>query len=247
MNYDDILMTVIYLMKYMITNRNGEDEITFVDYCKTLYSQHIKETKHNPFIKLVVGDGYVGDSCINHVYISFNNFFVSQKERQFMIFFRYYFFYFFIILFYMEYLIILILIIILIIIILNKKEYFNNNDNPIDNLDAVIYINLENREDRKKLLLEELAKMNIPDNKIHKVSGVYIPKNGHKGCVQSHITALNIIKMNNWNKVLILEDDAILNVSPEEFKNELIKMFNYIDNNNFDVLMLSSCYEKKIK
>lgn len=147
----------------------------------------------------------------------------------------------------MEYLIILILIIILIIIILNKKEYFNNNDNPIDNLDAVIYINLENREDRKKLLLEELTKMNIPDNKIHKVSGVYIPKNGHKGCVQSHITALNIIKMNNWNKVLILEDDAILNVSPEEFKNELIKMFNYIDNNNFDVLMLSSCYEKKNK
>jgi len=89
MNYDDILMTVIYLMKYMITNRDGEDEITFIDYCKTLYSQHIKETKHNPFIKLVVGDGYVGDNCINHVYISFNNFFVSQKERQFMIFFRY--------------------------------------------------------------------------------------------------------------------------------------------------------------
>ena len=118
----------------------------------------------------------------------------------------------------------------------NSKEGFENN--PIDKIDGVVYINLENREDRKKLIKEEMDKMGIPEDKIHKVSGVFIPKNGHKGNVQSFILALNLAKMNNWDTVLLLEDDAKLIVSPEEFKSKLYEMFNYLNNKEWDVIML---------
>lgn len=109
-----------------------------------------------------------------------------------------------------------------------------------DKIDGVVYINLENRDDRKKLLLDELSKMQVPNNKIHKISGVHIPKNGHKGCVQSHILALKIAKMNNWDKVLILEDDAELKVNQNEFNDKMKKILDYVDKNTWNVVMLAT-------
>ena len=123
----------------------------------------------------------------------------------------------------------------------NTKEHFFYN-NPIDKINGVVYINLENREDRKKLIKEEMNKMGIPKDKIHKVSGVFIPKNGHKGCVQSHILALQMAKMNNWNNTLILEDDVDLTGSPEEFKSKLNDMFNYLNNKEWDVIMIAKSH-----
>ena len=137
--------------------------------------------------------------------------------------------------------IILILYVINLLWIINsnstKKEHFFNN-NPIDKIDGFVYINLENREDRKKLIKEEMGKMGIPENKIHKVSGVFIPKNGHKGCVQSHILALQMAKMNNWDTTLILEDDAELNVSEEEFKSKLSNILDFLKDKEWDVIMI---------
>ena len=117
----------------------------------------------------------------------------------------------------------IILFIIIISIYQNKCNEAFNNINNINDIDAFIYINLENRLDRKELLLNELKKINIPENKIYKISGIPIPKNGHKGCVQSHILALELAKLNKWKNVAIFEDDLELNVSPDEFKNKLNK------------------------
>jgi len=146
----------------------------------------------------------------------------------------------------------LLLALLIIILLLICWKYWNNNDvegyesNPIDKIDGVVYINLENREDRKKLIKEEMDKMGIPEDKIHKVSGVFIPKNGHKGNVQSFILALQLAKMNNWETVLLLEDDAKLIVSEEEFKSKLNEMFNYLNNKEWDVIMLGQAYGKKV-
>ena len=101
------------------------------------------------------------------------------------------------------------------------EHFFNNSKKGIERIDGVIYINLENREDRKKLILDEMELMKIPEDKINKVSGIYIPKNGHKGCVQAHLLALRIAKMNNWSNTLILEDDAKLTCKPDEFQSNL--------------------------
>ena len=100
----------------------------------------------------------------------------------------------------------------------NKVEFFYNKKYGTENIDGCVYINLENRKDRKKLLVKELQKMKIPIRKIHKVAGIYMPKNGHKGCTQSHILALTIAKMNKWQYALILEDDAKLTISSDNFQ-----------------------------
>ena len=100
-----------------------------------------------------------------------------------------------------EYIVFAILLIILFVIITRRNwENFTRQPTGIDRLDAIIYINLEDRPDRKELLLSELKLLSEKKDKIHKVSGVLIPKNGHKGCIQSHIIALQMIKMNNWRK-----------------------------------------------
>ena len=138
-----------------------------------------------------------------------------------------------------------IIIIILIILLLGYKlEYFKTTEG-INKLDSIIYINLENRADRKELLMKELESVNTDMTKVQKVNGVFIPKNGHKGCVQSHIIALKLIKMNNWNQTLILEDDAQLNIDPKIFNNIIEKAINILDKNDPDwnVIMLATAYK----
>jgi hypothetical protein len=142
-----------------------------------------------------------------------------------------------------ELLVFFILVTLLAILILRRTwEGFFNEQHGINRLDAIIYVNLENRQDRKDLLMKELEKLNANMSKVHKVSGVFIPKNGHKGCIQSHILALHMIKLNKWKRVLILEDDAELNIEPELFNNSLIKMMDILDEKdpNWNVIMLGT-------
>ena len=128
------------------------------------------------------------------------------------------------------------------LILRHSWEGFFTLQNGINRLDAIIYINLEKRVDRKDLLMKELEKLNTDMSKVHKVSGVYMPKNGHKGCVQSHILALNMIKMNNWDRVLILEDDAELDMTPEVINNIINKSLEELDTQHPDwnVIMLAT-------
>jgi glycosyl transferase family 25 len=79
-------------------------------------------------------------------------------------------------------------------------------DNLFPFIEKVIYINLEERVDRKKKLLEQLKR--FPDNKIIRFNAIKeIP--GYIGCTKSHIAALEIAIENNWSNCLIVEDDMI--------------------------------------
>ena len=128
------------------------------------------------------------------------------------------------------------------LILCRSWEAFFTEQDGINRLDAIIYINLEARNDRKDLLMKELEKLKTDMSKVHKVSGVYMPKNGHKGCIQSHILALNMIKLNNWNRVLILEDDAELNMTPETINSLINKSLEELDKNypEWNVIMLAT-------
>ena len=128
------------------------------------------------------------------------------------------------------------------LILCRSWEGFFTQQHGINRIDAIIYINLENRADRKELLMKELEKLNTDMSKVHKVSGIYMPKNGHKGCIQSHILALNMIKLNNWERVLILEDDAELDMKPEVINNLLTKTIEELDNKHpeWNVIMLAT-------
>lgn len=149
----------------------------------------------------------------------------------------------------LEYIIFFILTIILAVLILNRSwEGFFNETKGINQLDAIIYINLENRGDRKDLLLKELTALDTNMSKVHKVSGVYMPKNGHKGCIQSHILALNMVKLNQpqWKRVLILEDDAEITEEPTQFNDILAQALAKLDtlDPNWNVLMLATAWKE---
>jgi glycosyl transferase family 25 len=73
-------------------------------------------------------------------------------------------------------------------------------------VDAVLYINLAHRDDRRKHLLVELEKAGVPAEKIHRVDAVKKDP-GALGCTLSHIKAFQMILEKGWQKVLILEDD----------------------------------------
>ena len=141
-------------------------------------------------------------------------------------------------------LVLLVSILVYLVYLLSRHslEGFFTEQKGINQLDAIIYINLEDRNDRKELLMKELEKLNTDMSRVYKVSGVYMPKNGHKGCIQSHILALNMIKLNNWNRVLILEDDAELDMSPETINDVINKSLNELDSHypNWNVVMLAT-------
>jgi hypothetical protein len=133
------------------------------------------------------------------------------------------------------YVLIFVIFILTIYFIFFTRVLIDNFNQWQDKIDAYIYINLENREDRKKLLLDEFKKLDIPEDKIRKISGVRIPKNGHKGCIQSHILALQMAKLNNWKTVAIFEDDAEITVDIDIFKN-MVKDAMSVD--NWDMIIL---------
>ena len=143
-----------------------------------------------------------------------------------------------------EVIIFFILVIIFIILLIQRSwEGFYNDQNGINRLDAIIYINInKNNIDNSYLIIKELEKLNTNKNKIHKANCVSNLKNEVDTSFQSHIVALKMVKDNNWKRVLILEDNVELDISPEEFNNLLNKSFDKLDEKqtNWDVLMLSS-------
>ena len=129
--------------------------------------------------------------------------------------------------------------------LLKKIEKFTV-PSGLASLGGIVYINLDNRPDRLKLIKDELVKLGADESKMHRVAGVFVPKNGHKGCIQSHILALRIAKLNNWPTVGIFEDDAELNenVSPSEFKIRLETALSELPR-DWDVLMLGTANTNK--
>jgi glycosyl transferase family 25 len=77
----------------------------------------------------------------------------------------------------------------------------------MQHIDAILYINLEHRADRKLHVLEELYKLCKDSSKIHRIDAIYHEK-GAIGCGLSHIKALTYAQIHpEWKSVLIVEDD----------------------------------------
>jgi glycosyl transferase family 25 len=102
------------------------------------------------------------------------------------------------------------------------------------NIDKIIYINLEKRTDRKEHIENELKKFNLPFERFNafETKGM-----GILGCGYSHLGVLKKAKEMNYKNILILEDDFMFLVDKEEFETELTNFFNL--NIHYDVLFLS--------
>lgn len=118
----------------------------------------------------------------------------------------------------------------------NKLEYFNNFKSY-----NVLYINLDQRTDRKKELLSQFKKFKNKNIKINieRISAVK-HKKGQIGCAKSHIKCLKNAKKRNLKEVIICEDDINIH------SNLINKYFEIINKlNDWDVIILSGHGDKK--
>uniref|UniRef100_A0A6C0AZJ0 Glycosyltransferase n=1 Tax=viral metagenome TaxID=1070528 RepID=A0A6C0AZJ0_9ZZZZ len=76
--------------------------------------------------------------------------------------------------------------------------------NTITDIKNILYINLENRLDRKTHVEGELRKVGL--NIFQRFNAIKL-KNGALGCSLSHLKCLEIAKINEWTHVFICEDD----------------------------------------
>lgn len=94
------------------------------------------------------------------------------------------------------------------------------------------YINLESRADRRELFEAQFA--DISGFAIQRFNAIH-NSNGAFGCILSHIACLEAAKQNDWDYVLLFEDDFERIVPPDVFKARIEALLK----NPWDVMMLS--------
>lgn len=106
----------------------------------------------------------------------------------------------------------------------------------MEHIDAILYINLAHRTDRKEHVLREIHKICDDDQKIHRIDA--IPQTpGILGCGMSHRKAVEYaLDHPEWNRILILEDDFTFRSSSSK---EITDAISTLCSVNFDVVLLS--------
>lgn len=109
--------------------------------------------------------------------------------------------------------------------------------------DKVFCINLDRRKDRWDQCLLNFEKYGIHAERFSGHDNVVVDgrKSGNAGCTASHRGVLEIIAHNQWNRVLVLEDDFICVHQPEEFHNLWDTMIREVPE-NWDLLYLGGHY-----
>jgi GR25 family glycosyltransferase involved in LPS biosynthesis len=112
----------------------------------------------------------------------------------------------------------------------------------MNNIEKVVYINLNKRTDRRQHIESLLEKYNIPATRFEAIeyssngSAGNTPLHGLYGCGQSHLAVLKMARDNGWKNVLILEDDVLFNLPPQDFEQCIERLFT--QGPEFDVFML---------
>ena len=103
-----------------------------------------------------------------------------------------------------------------------------------DFVDKIIYINLEEAIERRKNM-EKLLNI-IPQDKIIRFDAIKNEK-GAIGCSQSHIECVKLAIKNNWNNVLIIEDDVMWNNYEKS-----LEILNNLAKKEYDVILLGGTF-----
>lgn len=134
--------------------------------------------------------------------------------------------------------IIIFILFIIYLIIINTNNTNKNIYNWSNYVDVIYYINLDHRSDRKELFLNEMAKMNVPNNKIVRISGIYKKDQGDLGCSASHIIALTKFQESSYNTCIVFEDDFEFTQDLNHINNAFQEFFT--NNINWNVCCLSA-------
>lgn len=96
----------------------------------------------------------------------------------------------------------------------------------------VFYINLDSRPDRKEHVEGELKKIGLQGSRFKAIKLA----NGAIGCSMSHLKLIENAKANNWDHILIVEDD-IQFLKPSVFVSQMNSFLS--KQNVFDVLLIA--------
>lgn len=106
--------------------------------------------------------------------------------------------------------------------------------NSIQDIQHVFYINLLSRPDRKTHVEEQLTAIGL-GKRAQRFNAIKVA-NGAIGCSMSHLKIIEMAKQEEWEHVLIVEDD-ILFTNPSVFVQQTNTFLSNFK--NFDVLLLA--------
>jgi glycosyl transferase family 25 len=101
----------------------------------------------------------------------------------------------------------------------------------IQDITHAFYINLESRTDRKEYVEQQLQYVGINATRFNAIK----LENGALGCSMSHLKCIETAKKNNWDHILIVEDDITF-LNPLLFVNNLNKFLE--KNSDWDVVLI---------
>jgi len=104
--------------------------------------------------------------------------------------------------------------------------------NSISDIKHAFYINLLSRPDRKQHVESQLKNIGI---NAERFNAIKMP-NGAIGCSMSHLKIIETAKANDWDHVLIVEDD-ILFTNPNLFVQQFNKFLS--NHKDFDVVLIA--------
>jgi len=104
--------------------------------------------------------------------------------------------------------------------------------NSISDIKHAFYINLLSRPDRKQHVENQLKTIGINAERFNAIKML----NGAIGCSMSHLKLIETAKANNWDHILIVEDD-ILFTDPTLFINQFNKFLS--NHKSFDVVLIA--------
>ena len=104
----------------------------------------------------------------------------------------------------------------------------------IDDIKNAVYINLEQRVDRRTHVEEQLKNIGINATRFNAIK----MESGAVGCSLSHLKCLEIAYKNNLDHVFICEDDITF-LEPEIFKKQLNLFFEKHNSNEWDVILFA--------
>jgi len=97
----------------------------------------------------------------------------------------------------------------------------------------ILYINLNERENRNNNIKKELYKYNLEGERVEAIKH----KDGYIGCAKSHIKCLDIAIERNYEEIIILEDDFIFLQNPNKLNLNI----------NYDIFLLGGTIYKSKK
>jgi len=110
-------------------------------------------------------------------------------------------------------------------------------------IDVIYYINLDYRIDRNEQFLDEMHRMQVPFEKIVRISAVNKPGQGALGCGFSHLHTIDLFQCSNHQNCIIFEDDFMFIQDFDTINYMFQSLFD--QHIPFDICMLS-CQEVEI-